>query len=63
MECKCGASTGPARAVNTKKKIELEYQVCKSCGMVGVEVLYINGDAKLFGIEARNEYNNLIENT
>lgn len=61
MECRCGGSTGPAVAVNNKKKILLDYQICKACGRVGSEILFINDIMVESGEKARKRYDDILE--
>lgn len=59
MTCHCGSDLVPRSAKRTANRAALDYQECRQCGRVGHEVLFLRGEAVVFGTMARFWFNTL----
>lgn len=64
MACSCGGSSlasGSAKVKTEPAAYVMHFGACKTCGRVGMESLYQDGERILTGPRARKAYQSLVE--
>lgn len=59
MACHCGSDLVSRSAKRTADRAHLDFQECRQCGRIGLEALFLRGEAVMFGTTARYWFNTL----